>query len=862
MTLPLRPAVLGALADWWPRVVDSLSYRWQQAQADPVGTLFWTLIWGCAFVATFLLIRMLFTGWGDRNVTEKTLALSLLVHLLVAMLSTTVMLARQPAAATETRTPLRRVVLPNTGSSETGGGATAGRPRWDANAAPELTDTERLAKPLTEATASPARNRPRPELVTNLPLAPSLPADDTPPNPQLEPTQTDRPTRSQIEAQIDHESTASSRREALAAPRRPTNPTANRTRSDELPRRERTRPTLGNSLSNDPGRSLVGRSSDEVAPAPRSAPQTESGGGPLPDNQPATPVAETGPGTPSRTSEPPRFGRTGSRSATTPDRSPLAEPRPERTPRSRSTPLMAGSTTGNTSVRPLGEPPEIAPTLAQPTNSRRGLGSELPPLYRLRDAASRDEQAERQGATVATERAVAAGLAWLAQVQRADGAWPTLESVLGEDPDKPRFTTTGNAAEEARLQAERSQSGQNAESGLTGLALLAYLGAGHTPDDPEYGDRGALGLQWLLRQQVRRAGPAKPAERSEDGFLGGRANRFGRMYCHGMATLALGEAFGMTGDPTLREPLERAVAYIVRMQYPDGSWRYSDWRGQEGATGDMSLFGWQVMALKSAQTAGIQLPNQTLEQALARAQEFLLDRQAEIRQRGESRHGGLASYRTGAGERVKPAMTAEALFCRQLLELPANSGATAEAVGYLTQRLPRLAEPDLYYWYYATLALFQEGGPAWDRWNAALQNALLDDQRTQGNLAGSWNPRRPWGDFGGRVYSTAMSTLCLEVYYRYLPLSRSISPASATDKAAAKPAAGPAAGPDAKSATQPDATGNPVRRRTPPNPAAPPTPVDVPAADAPTGDAPAVESPAVESPAAEEGRPQEPRPQP
>ena len=116
--------VAAALDDLWPRVVEGVSQRWQQAVADPLGALFWTLVWGCAFVATFLFIRMLFTGWGDRNVTEKTLALSLLVHLLVAMLSTTVMLVREPDPPTETRTPLRRVTVPNTRTSEQGGGAT------------------------------------------------------------------------------------------------------------------------------------------------------------------------------------------------------------------------------------------------------------------------------------------------------------------------------------------------------------------------------------------------------------------------------------------------------------------------------------------------------------------------------------------------------------------------------------------------------------------------------------------------------------------------------------------------------------------------------------------------------------------
>ena len=37
-------------------------------------------------------------------------------------------------------------------------------------------------------------------------------------------------------------------------------------------------------------------------------------------------------------------------------------------------------------------------------------------------------------------------------------------------------------------------------------------------------------------------------------------------------------------------------------------------------------------------------------------------------------------------------------------------------------------------------------------------------------FAGSWDPSGPWGRYGGRLYSTAISTLTLEVYYRLLPL--------------------------------------------------------------------------------------------
>jgi hypothetical protein len=131
----------------------------------------------------------------------------------------------------------------------------------------------------------------------------------------------------------------------------------------------------------------------------------------------------------------------------------------------------------------------------------------------------------------------------------------------------------------------------------------------------------------------------------------------------------------------------------------------------------------------------------------------------------------LASYRPN--EQPSRPMTAEALVCRQFLGTARGSLATEEAADYLLGELPTRERINLYYWYYGTLAMYQVGGEHWQRWNAALQAALLDQQITDGNLAGSWDPKCIWGGYGGRVYSTSMSALCLEVYYRYLPLYNS-----------------------------------------------------------------------------------------
>jgi len=220
-----------------------------------------------------------------------------------------------------------------------------------------------------------------------------------------------------------------------------------------------------------------------------------------------------------------------------------------------------------------------------------------------------------------------------------------------------------------------------------------------------------------------------------------------------MATFALGEAYGMTGDENLREPVRRAVARTLRDQNPtSGGWRY-----YPGDPGDTSQLGWQLMALKSAELAGIPMPDVTQRGAVR----FLESVRA-------GQHGGLASYRPG--ERPTRPMTAEALACRQFLGLFPDYSLAREAGDYLLAELPGQGAKNFYYWYYGTLAMFQLQGPHWERWNSSLRTTLVRSQRKSGPLAGSWDTDTVWGSYGGRVYTTALGALCLEVYYRFLPL--------------------------------------------------------------------------------------------
>jgi len=358
----------------------------------------------------------------------------------------------------------------------------------------------------------------------------------------------------------------------------------------------------------------------------------------------------------------------------------------------------------------------------------------VPTVYADRMAGRRAAAAAARGGSLETERAVQAALAWLAAAQSADGRWHAARHGGGVERSVPGH--------------HRHGVGAKSDHGVTGLALLAFLGAGNTHHEGPYAEAVARGVRFLVERQ------------RADGSLAGDAEFFASLYCHGMAAIALAECCGMTGDASLRPPLEKAVRYTLSMQSPaTGGWRYA-----AGDKGDTSQLGWQVMLLTSARQAGLT----GLEPAEARARTFLQSVSC-------GRAGGLAAYRPG--ERPSVAMTAEALVCRLFLGMPADHPCVGEAVELLARSPPETRSPNAYTWYYATVASFHAGGPHWEAWNRHLQAALLPLQRRESSgLDGSWDPDPVWGGHGGRVFATAMAAMTLEVYYRHLPMHRQTMP--------------------------------------------------------------------------------------
>lgn len=381
--------------------------------------------------------------------------------------------------------------------------------------------------------------------------------------------------------------------------------------------------------------------------------------------------------------------------------------------------------------------PTQQPSTAQlPIATPQALSAAVADTYSLRNASDRLSLIEGQGGNAKTEAAVIAALNWLVAAQSRDGRWSANRFGAGQ--------------EQMVLGQDRGGAGRNADTGISALALLAFLGAGHSHVQGEYRDSVRRGVDFLLRSQAA------------DGNLFGDSTLYAQMYCHSMATFALAEAQALSGDRRLEPAVIRAVNYSLAAQNTGtGGWRY-----RPGDSGDTSQMGWQIMSLASAKRAGVRVPDQTWNR---------VDRFLRSVRRGN--FGGLASYRPDGP--FSTSMTAESLYCHLVLEemsgLSFTEPAANEATNQLLTALPTGEHVNLYYWYYATLALHHRqqmndsASAAWHTWNDALTSALLSTQVSDGSDSGSWNTDCQWGGYGGRVYTTAISAMCLEVYYRYAP---------------------------------------------------------------------------------------------
>lgn len=327
-----------------------------------------------------------------------------------------------------------------------------------------------------------------------------------------------------------------------------------------------------------------------------------------------------------------------------------------------------------------------------------------------------------------TRTAVDAALRWLALHQEPQGYWDVHKWDL-EDVGATPESSGGSHGKSVK--------------GVTGFAILAFMGGGHTIRKGEYRTHLYRSLDWLLKEQ-----DAKTGEVSKN------------MYEQAICTIALCEAFGRAPDERIGLAARKAVDYCVNARAKDDGWRYSY---QHEPPSDMSVSSWFLQALKTAKLANMKFDHTVFSRGLT-----YVDQLTDKGGVGDTSGGVGYTYQEGLnyGGNGRPALTCAAMVIRQFSGLGVKAKVLLKGAKLTKEKEPDWEDKDFYYWYYATYAMHNMGGEYRIWWNRRIRDVLLDNQTKQGHQAGSWDPEGVrWG--AGRVYTTALGALCLEVYYRY-----------------------------------------------------------------------------------------------
>jgi len=354
-----------------------------------------------------------------------------------------------------------------------------------------------------------------------------------------------------------------------------------------------------------------------------------------------------------------------------------------------------------------------------------------------------------------TEKAIDIGLAFLARNQLPDGRW-TL-SHFAEQDDPPMMAS---------------------DTAATALAILAFQGAGYNHQEYKYQEVVSKGLNFLLSNQREKgdlyvvqtvSAMAKKAKKARTGSSTMPANQAGWLYSHAIATLALCEAYGMTQDPGLQKQTQLAVDFIVAAQDAKGG----GWQYRPGESSDTSVSGWMLQALESGRRAELTVPAETYDKVRQ-----WLNKSADPDDKHLYRYNPYHPNNISGQRDVTPPMTSVGLLIRLYTGWQTSETRTISGADYLKEHLPSLgkdkyggSQRNTYYWYYGTQVMYSMGGEHWKAWHDRLHPLLVNSQRTEGELAGSWKPDNyRWGKYAGRLYVTTMNLLSLEVHYRHLPL--------------------------------------------------------------------------------------------
>ena len=314
------------------------------------------------------------------------------------------------------------------------------------------------------------------------------------------------------------------------------------------------------------------------------------------------------------------------------------------------------------------------------------------------------EKSAAEMVTPAAEKAIQDGLAFLAAHQQEDGSFGT-------------GGFRGNVA-------------------LCGLAGLAFISSGSTPDRGPYGVQVSKCIDYLLLHT------------KESGYIiHAESAGYGPMYGHGYATLFLAECHGMSQRPGLRDKLAKAVSLIVDKQNKDGGWRYQPERLEAA---DISVTVTQVMALRAASNAGLYVPRETMDRCISYVN------------RSQNPDGGFMYMITGG----------ESAFARSAAGVVALQSAgvyegpeITKGLEYLMTFVPQpdaVRQENYYYYghYYAVQAMWHAGGEKWNRWYPAIREELIASQHHDGS----------WSDPISDDFATSMALLVLQTPNNYLPI--------------------------------------------------------------------------------------------
>ncbi|MBC7964959.1 MAG: terpene cyclase/mutase family protein [Fuerstia sp.] len=397
-----------------------------------------------------------------------------------------------------------------------------------------------------------------------------------------------------------------------------------------------------------------------------------------------------------------------------PEPEPVPEPMPEPIPEPMPEVEMADASLPET-------PDGTAPSSPEPTT-----GADLGAIDN-RSEAGRKVLLEKFGGSAASESAVGFALEWLAARQRGNGTWD--------------FVDVGPCTHKGTV---------NNPIGGTAYALLPFLAAGQTHKEGQYQKQVQAGLAFLTSIGV--VAPAGYDLRGVVNKADDDTDPNYAYYVHGAATLALCEAYGMTKDRKLKQAAEGAVSFLIKSQDPrGGGWRYNP--QQPGSTSATAI---QVMALKAAEKAGIKIPDATWKGI-----SFYLD---SVAVDGAGRYGYEVEKKTYA-----VSVTSMALLSRMYLGWGRDDGDMRAGIALIDKST---STENYYTNYFSTQVMKNWGGSEWDRWNGRMRDDLIARQETDGPGKGSWTPRdrADYSLSGGRLLTTCLATLTLEVYYRNKPL--------------------------------------------------------------------------------------------